>query len=450
MTGIEPLREVHLNSSSARAVAPIDCGGVPRPETTRNLVLRSRAKTVIFLAFVLFLFAIVGLKLSRHLQGTDFPDFYCAARMILDGHGHQLYNSEFQHEYQARLAGGIGTLYAHPPFEAILYFVVAWLPLEQAYLLWFVLNLAFLTLAVRRVTAEVLRCWDWRLALAASLTFAPVLLCLLQGQDSLLFLLVVALAFSALRSERAFAAGCWLGFGLCKFQIVLPLVLVLLLVRKSKSKSELARGFGLVALAVALFSAAISGWSVFMDYPRFLLSLQTHASSGVAPQVMANFRGLVYLLLHADRSWASIAAVLILSASALIKPLTEWRRAQTPVAQTPVDAHDSASMPSDFDIAFASTILFGLLVSYYLNPHDVSLLLLPLSVLLRFVAERILRLSRPTDWITVALLGALFLPPLHLWALKAHVYAIVAIPILFLFLISGPGVERGGPALVDT
>jgi len=25
------------------------------------------------------------------IQGADFPHFYCAARMLADGHGHQLF-----------------------------------------------------------------------------------------------------------------------------------------------------------------------------------------------------------------------------------------------------------------------------------------------------------------------------------------------------------------------
>ena len=37
----------------------------------------------------------------------------------------------------------------------------------------------------------------------------------------------------------------------------------------------------------------------------------------------------------------------------------------------------------EFDLAFASTVTFALLVSYHLNPHDLSLLLLPIALLLQ-------------------------------------------------------------------
>src|SRR5579863_222922 len=281
MTGIGPLREEDSRTGrSAGATASIDCG-VHRPETTRPLAPPSRARTIVFLGFVFLLFTFVGVRLSASLQGTDFPDFYCTARMLLDGHGHQLYDAELQRQCQERYAGGVGTLNIHPPFEAPLYIVVAWLPLRQAYLLWFALNLLFLSIAVRHLGGDLPSRWHWSVLFGASLTFVPALLSLLQGQDSLLLSLAMILAFTALRHERPFAAGCWFGLALCKFQIVLPLVLVLIFTRSKTARSELAKGFGLLALVFAALSAAISGCAVFVDYPRFLLSLQTQSSSGV-------------------------------------------------------------------------------------------------------------------------------------------------------------------------
>ena len=255
-------------------------------------------KAFIFLAVIFALAAFAATRLAASLQGTDFPDFYCAARMLADGHGLQLYDADLQRQYQARYAGRVGTLYIPPPFEAVLYLGVAWLPLRYAYLLWSLLNLAFLTVAARRLAKELVPPWDWLVWFAASLTFVPVLLCLLQGQDSLLLLLLVVLAFVALRRGRALAAGCWLALGLFKFHLVLPLMLVLVLTQNRNARSALAKGFTLVALAFAGLSAAISGWSVFLVYPKFLLHLKAQPFAGIVPQAMANFRGLVYFFFH--------------------------------------------------------------------------------------------------------------------------------------------------------
>jgi hypothetical protein len=423
-------------AGGASATPSIDCGGVLPQNSTRKLAPPSPAKTTILLVFVFSLAAFFGTRFSGSLQGSDFPDFYCAARMLAEGHGHQLYDADAQRQYQARYAARVGTLYIHPPFETVLYLAVAWLPLKRAYLLWSLLNLVFLAVAARRLAKEALLPWDWSVFLAASLTFVPVLLCLQQGQDSVLLLLLVVLAFTALRRERAFAAGCWLGFGLFKFQIMLPLVLVLVLTQNRTTRNGFAKGFGLIALALAGLSAAISGWSVFTVYPEFLLHLQAQPFAGVIPQAMANFRGLTHFFFRSEQSSGAVAAVTILSAAALIKALSAWKHARVRSRSEP-----SAATQPEFDLAFPNTVLFALLVSYHLNPHDLSLLLLPISLLLHRTFATTPRQPLSTNWMTVGLLGILFLPPLHLWALKAGVYALVSLPLLALFL-TGASIAR--------
>jgi hypothetical protein len=359
--------------------------------------------------------------------------------MLADGHGHQLYDAGIQREYQAHYAARVGTLYIHPPFEVLLYLAVAWLPLRRAYWLWSLINLAFLALAAWRLSKEALFPWDWdwRLLLAAWLTFVPALLCLVQGQDSLLLLLLLILALAALRRGRAFAAGCCLGLGLFKFQLVVPLALVLILSCGKSSRARFVEGFGLIAVALAGLSAAICGWSVFTIYPRFLLHLQAQPFAGIVPEAMANFRGLTYLFFRRDQSLWAVAIVSVLSAWALAKTLICWKRERLAAYQGL-----AASRPGEFDLAFANAVLFALLVSYHLNPHDLSLLLLPISLLLHHALAQASRGLNPRDWATLGLLAILFLPPLHVWALKAGVYALVALPVFLLFLTWSPVISR--------
>ena len=417
-------RAFYIEPRSASGEPSIDCGVLPSYPTPRTFL--SRTKTFALLVLLCAVAALVGLRFSESLQGTDFPDFYCAARMLAQGQGHQLYNADIQHQYQARYAGRVGTLYIHPPFEALLYLAVAWLPMRRAYLLWSFLNLAFMAIAARRLTNQVLPTWNWRYLVAASLTFVPLLLCCIQGQDSLLLLLLVVLAFTDLRQGRAFVAGFWLGLGLFKFQLILPIVLVLVLTQSKPARNPLVKAFILVALALAALSAVICGWSVFTVYPNFLAHLQQQPFAGIVPSAMANFRGFTYFFLR--QSPGAVTALLMLSAAALIKTLTDWKRAR--LRSQP----SSATSHHEFDLAFASTILFALLISYHLNPHDLSLSLLPISLLLHHNLGRKPRLARAAKWITLASLGILFLPPLHLWALKAGAYALVALPLLALFL----------------
>jgi hypothetical protein len=433
MTAITP-RRVDLFVETAGSASPtgsIDCGGVFSADTNRKPALSSAMKAFITVAFVSALVAFAVTRSMTSLQGTDFPDFYCAARMLAASHGHQLYDPGLQREYQARYAGRVGTLYIHPPFEAILFMAVAWLPLRYAYLLWSLLNLAFLGVGTRRLAKELLLPWDSQLLLAASLTFVPALLCFLQGQDSLLLLLLVVSAFTALRRGRAFAAGCWLGLALFKFQLALPLVLVLVVSQNRNIRIGLVRGFGLVTLALAALSAAISGWSVFLIYPNFLLHLKSQPFAGVVPQAMANFRGLIYLVFHSDQHSGAIIGLSVLCGAALIVTLMGWKK----MGWKKTGRNNMTSINKDeFDLAFTNTVLFALLVSYHLNPHDLSLLLLPIALLLRSALARTPGVRSPASRMTLGLLGILFLPPLHLWALRAGDYALLSLPLLALFL----------------
>ena len=111
----------------------INFGDVPLQETIRKPKTTYRAKTYSFLTFLCSLALLVGMRPPDSLKGTDFPDFYCAGRMLADGHGHQLYDPELQREYQAHYAGRVGTLYIHPPFEAVLYAGLTWLTLKLAF-----------------------------------------------------------------------------------------------------------------------------------------------------------------------------------------------------------------------------------------------------------------------------------------------------------------------------
>ena len=135
--------------------------------------------------------------------------------------------------------------------------------------------------------------------------FFPVIMALLQGQDSILLLFLYGLAFSALSTGRAFVAGVCLALALFKFQLVLPFVVVLLVRRQWKAVA----GFSFAAFVLLLVSAAVVGWNGVMAYPRFVLRLnQSAAQAGIDPRGMPNLRGLVAGSLHL----AGVPAILLI------------------------------------------------------------------------------------------------------------------------------------------
>ena len=107
---------------------------------------------------------------------------------------------------------------------------LASLPYVTAYLVWAIFNIALIVgfWILLRPRLPNLNNLSPALPLLAMFAFFPVIMALLQGQDSILLLFLYGLAFSALATGRAFVAGVFLALALFKFQLVLPFVLVLL------------------------------------------------------------------------------------------------------------------------------------------------------------------------------------------------------------------------------
>jgi len=137
------------------------------------------------------------------------------------------------------------------------------------------------------------------------------------------------------RSNRTLAAGF-----LC----------VLVLRRKWRELS----GFMVGACPLVVVSWAIAGGQGMFRYPGFLL--QRESGPGVDPLQMANLRGLLNLLCGPS---AHLAVVSPLSVAVLVFAASAWQ---------------------GFERGFCTAILATILVSYHLNPQDLSLMLIPLLV----------------------------------------------------------------------
>ncbi len=356
---------------------------------------------------------------ARHFkviqEGTDFPAFYAAARMVRDGQGARLYDPELQEQYQMRYAGRVGSYYIHPPFETLLYLPLAFVPLTRAYLLWCLVNAALLTGAVRLLAPFVLIRWDWRIFLLLCFTFVPILLTFLQGQDSILLLFLLVAGLSLLRGERPVAAGCVLAIGLFKFHLLLPVLAVVLLRRPAR----VAAGAAAMALALLLISVRISGWDFVPLYPQFLFHLSDLPMAGNHPEGMANLHGLLAVFVP----WSATARIVALIGASLIVFVLAargFRRAESTEAS---------------NLAFANCVIAATLVGYHLSPHDQTILLLPMGLISHYLfnANRILKWRRIA---LIATLAVLFLPPLHLLLLQRGLHVFAAVPVLVLFLLT--------------
>lgn len=365
------------------------------------VVSRSAATPIlVFAAVTIVLHAWMFFSLRREIA-TGYPDFtifYTAGKCVLQGQGRQLYDVSTQFAIQRSFAARVKHRpnplpFNHPPFEALLFVPLAHLPYISAYLVWaacnVVLILGFWNLL--RPLLPSLHDFLPALPLMATLAFFPLIMALLQGQDSILLLFLYGLAFSALAKGRAFVAGLCLGLALFKYQLVLPFVVVLLVRRQWKAVA----GFILTAFALLLVSAAVVGWHGVTAYPRFVLHLNsTAAQAGIYPRDMPNLRGLINGLLHVTGA-AAMALIIIVSVALVAVAARLWR----------------AQAGHEFELGFSLCLVITVIVSYHLLVHDLSVLMLPMLV----VAELLLsdQIVAPQWFIFVSSMAALFFTPLY-------------------------------------
>ncbi len=343
---------------------------------------------------------------DRILKGeTDFASFYAAVRVVQQGEGAELYRYETQrraqsHEFPER---SVPLLFYHPPFQLILFLPLAGLSFPWAYVTWLLVNallvagLAFL----HHPQDEQRPPPDGASAvprMVAAFGFFPVFLALLHGQDSVMLLWLFCLAFLALRRGMDFAAGCFLGLGLFKFQFVVPFLAVMVLRRKWK----LLLAVAIVGVLLLGVSALIVGWQGVVEYAQFVVQTDREQAHGTIQAAgMPNLRGLVAWAFGSALSRnAGIGVTAALSLLVLLAAARCWPK-------------EVGKPGEQFDLAFAATVVGSVLASYHLNKHDATLLLLPIALTARHlrVTKSTVLWTRRLMWLA---LFALFYPPLHL------------------------------------
>jgi hypothetical protein len=88
---------------------------------------------------------------SAAVGRADFRMLYTGGSMVRTGQAEQLYNYEETVTNEARMAGkgGANLPFNHPAYEALLFAVLSWLPDQQAFWLFFAVNLGLLLVSYR-------------------------------------------------------------------------------------------------------------------------------------------------------------------------------------------------------------------------------------------------------------------------------------------------------------
>jgi len=164
-------------------------------------------------------------------------------------------------------------------------------------------------------------------------------------------------------------------------------------------------------------SASISGWSWPVAYAGFLRQLSGLPLAGIHSGQMANLRGLVSVVVSSSPRtalWLTVLGSLLVLYLAL------------PPRKNIANCNGCGRLIA------ANAILAAILIGYHLSPHDLTLLLLPMGLILCHLASTNDVPPRSRIWL-IGSLGMLALPPAHLWFLHLHLYAITGVLILLLF-----------------
>ncbi len=337
----------------------------------------------------------------------DFLIYYTEARIFHSSEPANLYDEATEATIQRQVAAPNWTPrqvkpYMHPPFEILLFAPLGSFSFVGAYAVWGAINLLLLLVCVLlfRKTFPLFREFNPALWLIGLLSFFPIFLTMLEGQDTLFVLLAYICSFRALRRNAELSAGAWLGLGLVRPHLVLPFVFILALRRKWTFLG----GFALSMAGAAALSILVVGWRGALAYPRYIWSLEHSRSALVIPaQYIPNLRGLVE---YFGRSLLSPALLVVLTvlASLLLAIWAASKWASVPGGDGPLS-----------DVPFCIALVAASLMSYHEFIYDFSILMLPIVVTLN-AAEGLARDIMFKVWCLLPIL-LFFLSPLYvlLW-----------------------------------
>ncbi|NJN66480.1 MAG: DUF2029 domain-containing protein [Chloroflexaceae bacterium] len=357
-----------------------------RANPTRPIALLSRLALTLNMSLGL---GYVGLWVMLALQGqfwrADFSSYYAGWSIVRDGQGNRLYDLDLQAHYQRQILeeGGFqgGVLpYLNPPYVALPFVPLTWLPRPVAFLVWTGGQVALLAWLLRLLHTFA-RSWSrderW-LMLSSVVAFPPLFVTGLLGTFSLLILVCVVQWYLALKNHREVRAGLWFTLGTVKPQLLLMPGVMLLGARRWRTL-----GAALLAGSVlVVISGILVGWQSWPGFVHLIRMVNDiYGDIGIVPTVMYNLKGTLALMLGNERgaliNQISTGVLALVSVAILVL----WRGPWQPD-------------PPRFDLYLALTLLAGLLFLPHLNPHDGLLLVAPAVLFYHYLRQHL----RPRGW----------------------------------------------------
>ena len=301
---------------------------------------------------------------------SDFPCFYAAAKLIWQSPS-ALYDDASQLAIQKKIDPRIGDSilpFTYPPFTAVVYMPLGWLPFPAAFLGFTVINLMLLGFSLRLLIArfELTRQQSTWLILSGLCNFG-VHSVLLQGQTSLIVLMLLTIFTVTMQNHRPMGAGLSAGLLFVKPHLQL-IPFIILLSRRWWRALVIA---SITATALAVFSVVLVGWPAIFEYINLLNTYMTKQRGyGSYPESMQNLRALAqYLVTYswAGRLWIAltvpaVAALFLLNAKTGTDPKVAY-------------------------VQWIGNFIAGVLIAPHFNAHDLAVLIIPTAFALKHFGQ---------------------------------------------------------------
>ena len=387
--------------------------------TRRRLRVHGRILALCLWCTYAWVLATPGLRDRNGIvKGADFLHFYTLGNLASEHRGDVLYNMQAQGEISQQRVPGVGQVLfvpLYPPQFSLLFVPFAALPYRWAVLGWLTFGAALYGLC----------CWliwktcgnlqgDGRLVLLLALAYPAFFHVIAWGQSSVLALACFTLAYLALNSGRAFAAGLAIGCLIFKPQLGLAAAFVFVLAGEWRIVS----GALLSSTLQLIVGWMYYGTAVLREYGRQLSHLPALVSQfEPRPYWMHSLRAFWTMLLP----WPRLAFGLYLASTlgVLILALLCWRRA------------------ASLAVRFSALLLATVLVSPHLTVYDL-VILAPLFLLLGDVASVKAGLGKKMG----LLLYVCFVLPIGPLSMWTHVQLSVPAMVALLWLIFATTASR--------
>ncbi len=379
---------------------------------------------------VVLLFAIVLLTVVLHgVHRSDFTGYYTSGLILHQGNAPKLYDISEQARIQRQLFNREDLLInPHPPFEAIWFAALARYSCVRAYILWGIINILlwlYFQELLRRYTPIPQNSFHylWLCSL-----FVPLWVTLMQGQTTLLLLVLFSATFAGMKRGQDFNAGFFLGLGLFKFPIVFPFALICFF----RSKWKLIAGCFTAGTLWGVVSVITVGPAGLRSYANLLLDIARHPERPAyanmrAWEKMPTLKGL-FTVLFAGRLATMHIGLLVAAASACLVLFTAWRWRQAD--------HDPGGKSQG--LMFAAALTVAQVTSPHLYIHDLTLMLLAVLLVIGSPQWSVKSSQR---MVLLAAIVILYTPPIYLLLLRWQVMYTLAV-VLVVFALGAISLAR--------